>query len=222
MELDELKSHWKDISLSASDHLVHRSEIHEMITMQSQSLIASTGRRLRSKARTSAFVGLLTLVLGIITLSVKANEPSLLDSFVPHHTRYYMMIFMSMFILFIAWFNRKQYLRLRTLEQSPLTIRKALEDTIQRLHSVMKASILSDTIGAPIIVLWITYVQLYWGSPFLLDTRVFTLMGITMISIPVIYFIARQGQRGKYGAHLKELEQCLSELSSTAPENEKL
>ncbi len=221
MELDELKSHWKDITQGVSEPLVHPSEIHQMITMQSQSLISAAGRRLRSKSRTSALVGLLTFFMGLLTLLIRADEPSLLDNYVPHHIRYYMMIFMSMFILFISWFNRKQYVMLLSLEQSPLTIKEALQDTIHRLRSVMKASILSDTIGAPIIVLWITYVQLYWGAPFLLDTRVFTLLGITISSVPLIYFIARQGQRSKYGAHLSDLEQCLSELQSTHIENEK-
>ncbi|WP_044492985.1 hypothetical protein, partial [Moorena producens] len=154
-------------------------------------------------------------------LFVKAKETSLLDSYVPHHVRYYMMIFMSMFILFIAWFNRQQFHQLQVLETSANNIREALKDTILRLHSVMKASMLSDTIGAPIIVSWITYVQLYWDSAFVWDHRLLILAGITLSSIPIIYFIARQGQYGKYGGHLNELQQCLSELSSAASENEK-
>ncbi len=216
MELDELKSHWKEISLREQEQSIDRTEIHQMITMQSKSLISSATRRLRTKVRSGTIVGILTLLLGLVTLFVKDDQTSMLDAYIPHATRYYMMTFMSLFILFIAWYNRKQYLKLLVLEQSTTNLREALDSTIQRLNSVMKASVLSDTIGAPIIVLWITYIQLYWGAPFIIDTRVLALVGITIASIPVIYFVARQGQRSKYGSHLHELKQCLSELNTSS------
>lgn len=214
MELDELKLHWNEISKESPDSSIERRQLHQMITMQSKTLISNTGRRLRTKARTGGFVGLLTLFFGIATLLFKDDQSSSLDVYFPYPSRYYMMIFMSSFILFIAWYNRQQYLKLIVLEQSSHSIKDALQATISRLHKVMKASILSDTIGAPVIVLWITYIQLYWGSPFIMDTRVLSLSGITLVSIPIIYFVARHGQHNKYGEHLQSLKECLTEIDT--------
>lgn len=215
MELDELKSHWKEISFHSADLSFDKSEIHQMITMQSKTLMSAAQRKLRLKANVGTLIGLFVLILAIASIWFKESHDSLIDGFIPDKTRYYMMVFMSLFILFISWYNRHQYRMLRGLERSSYNMKEALKITTAKLHNVMKASILSDTIGAPVLVFWITYIQLYRTTTFVPDSRLFTLLGITLVSIPIMYFIARIGQQSKYGAHLQALKQCLSELDTS-------
>ncbi|MDW3192624.1 MAG: hypothetical protein R8G66_09665 [Cytophagales bacterium] len=218
MELDELKSHWKRLSGEENQRSVHASKIHEMITMRSKSFISSATIKVRNKARAASTVGTLSLVLSLVMLFMKEEGPSFLSEHISNHTLFTMLIFMSFFVLVVAWFNRQQFLKLRALETSASNIREALTDTILRIRSVMRASILSDSIGAPIIVCWITYIQLYWDTGFIWDIRMLSLTVITAFSIPILHLIAKSGQRAKYGTHLTELERCLAELDSPTSE----
>jgi len=215
MEIDELKAVWKEVNNEEEKGFwVSQRNLQDIMKKKSKSIIAGLVRQLKIKVRGAIIIGLACFILGLTNFLQIEKDHSFIEQYIPKEHWIGIILFASVFILTVAWYTRKRYRELTALEYSSNSVKEVLLTTRKNLMNVMKTSVLSDTIGAPVIATWIVTIRI-GESGFTILEKLGIIAGVLLLTTPLIYVIATYQQRQKYGDFTSELATSIEELELT-------
>jgi len=206
MDLDDIKSIWKDKSIEGAN----ANKISDMIGKQSQNPVAKMKRNLRMELL------ILIFSLGIVTVYY----------FVAFKSEYSIIgwAYAFLLVLFCYYFFRKGKL-LNEMQCSSCRVKSNLELQLKQLERYVKFYLISGTVIIPILFIFLGIV-LYYKKPTLINETIlypsatnpawkFLLAWFILLSIStaIMWMLNRAYINKLYGRHIDKLKQLLAQIN---------
>lgn len=220
MEINDLKSVWKKANdQEKPGYWVSEEDVQKMIRNKSKLTIQRIKKAMRLKLAFLISSSLITVLAAFLfRLDKMEGESFWLDKWLSIEQMGDMMIFMSIIVLLITVRSIQRYRKVITLERSSLPLSETLKKVRSIIQGVITTGIYGDVIIVPILVIWIMSVHYYGKTGFVFDIRLlYMLLPATILPV-LIYFKNSRFMHGRYGHHIKALDESLTELEATNSE----
>jgi hypothetical protein len=219
MELEQIKGIWEKASVEEKQgYFISQDKLRDLIHAKSNSAVSQIKRKVKMKMVMAGIISILMIIFGFFAL--QTDEISVLsignitDDLIRKEIGFIYIVF-GIVVGAISILNGISFRRMNELEEKSVDLKSYMNSILAILKRAMNAKIYSNSIVIPVTILILIISQGLRNSTLWSTKTMAMAFGFGVFFFAFSFFVTRWGQYKRYGAHIKEIEDCLDELEES-------